>query len=69
MVPSVCTFRDGSYCKRHSNLEVVDRAPKPTASMHRVTEVADVDAPHCHTDQCDHLQGRGEGNIAGSIFF
>lgn len=61
LLPLACTFRDGSDSKSHSNLEVVNSTPQPTAPMYRVTEMADVDAPHSHADHCDHLQGWGGG--------
>lgn len=57
LCPLACTFRNGSDRKCHSDLEVVNSAPQPTAPMHRVTEMADVDAPNSHADHCDHLQG------------
>lgn len=49
------TFGDGRHCESHSNLEVVDGAAYPGASVDGVIEMSDVDDPHSHTDERDNL--------------
>lgn len=50
------SLRDGSHSQGHSNLEVVDGTLQPGASVSGVIEVSDVDGPHSHTHNGDHLQ-------------
>lgn len=51
----VVTFGDGRHCESHSNLKVVDGATYPGASVDGVIEMSDVDDPHSHADERDHL--------------
>lgn len=52
------TFGYGGHSERHGDLEVVDGASQPAATVHGVAEVAHVDGPHRHADHADHLHGR-----------
>ena len=49
------TLGDGGHGQGDGDLEVVDGALDPGAAVCRVVEVADVDGPHSHTDDRDHL--------------
>lgn len=45
------TLRNCSYCKSHSNLEVIDSTSDPGTSMNRVVEMSNIDDPHSNADQ------------------
>ena len=48
-------LRDGGDGESHSDLEVVDGALDPGATVGRVVEVSNVDGPDGNTDESDHL--------------
>ena len=49
------TLRDGGDSESDGDLEVVDGALDPGATVGGVVEVANVDRPHGNADQSDHL--------------
>lgn len=50
------TFRNSCNSQGHSNLEVVDSATDPGASMDRIIEMSNIDDPHSNADQCNDLE-------------
>lgn len=52
------TFRNGSHSQSHSNLEIVDSAAEPGASVDGIIEMANVDHPDSHTNEGDDLEDR-----------
>lgn len=49
------TLWDSGNSQSNSNLEVVDSALNPATAVHWVVEVSDVDGPHEHANDGDHL--------------
>ncbi len=53
------TFGDGSHREGDRDLEVVDGATHPRATVRRIVEVTDVDRPHRDADDRNDLKGKG----------